>query len=145
MALPLSMFVLVVIGAIVTGNLAVALLEQRTGRNILYAVQAAGAAEAGVTGVVAVWDSYGLDGLVPGDSAVLPAVQLSGGTTYQARVHRLNTELFQLRAMGIRSDAGGAVLARRQLGLILRRGDSAVAGAPTVVPLAHRAWSWMSP
>lgn len=139
--LPLALFAMVVIGALVAAGLALALLEQRAGRNTLYAVQAAGAAEAGAVAVVGGWAGHGLDGLLPGQSATLPAAALPGGTRYQASVHRLNARLFELRVTGTRTDADGGLLARRELGLVLRRGDS---GA-SVAPLTDRAWSWTSP
>jgi hypothetical protein len=142
MVLPLSLFALVVIGALVAGALGLAMLEQRTGRNMLYAVQAAGAAEAGAVAVLGGWAGYGLDALLPGDSAVLAPVELPGGSSYRASVHRLNPELFELRLAGLRVDADGGLLARRELGLILRRPDSASSG---VAPLATRAWDLVSP
>ena len=145
MVLPLALFALVVIGALVAGGLAFALLEQRTGQNTLYAVQAAGAAEVGAVAVVGQWDGLGLDALPPGGQAALPPAALAGGTSYHVTVHRLNPELFELRVAGTRSDAGGRLLARRELGLMLRRADSVAPGGPTVVPLADRAWGWMSP
>ena len=141
MALPLALFALVVIGTLVAAGFAGAVLEQRVGRNTLYAVQAAGAAEAGIAAVVAGWESHGFGALLPGQSAVLAPVQLAGGTTYEPAVHRLNPQLFEVRVVGNRLDADGGILARRELALILRRADSLVPGAPTIAPLANRAWS----
>jgi hypothetical protein len=141
MVLPLALFALVVIGALVAAGLALALLEQRAGRYMLYAVQAGGAAEAGAVAVVGGWAGYGLDALLPGQSAALPAAALPGGTRYEASVHRLNARLFELRVTGTRTDADGGLLARREVGLVLRRADS----GSSVAPLAHRAWSWTPP
>ena len=45
MALALALFALVTIGGIVAGNFFAGLLEQQSGRNVLFAVQAGGAAE----------------------------------------------------------------------------------------------------
>jgi hypothetical protein len=140
LALPLALLTLVVIGAVVAGGFAAALLEQRTGRNTLYLVQAAAAAEAGAAGSVGEWRSRGLEALLPGEIAVLPQVQLSGGATYQATVHRLNAELFELRVAGTLHDADGGLLASRELSLLLRQADSAAVSP--VTPLANRAWSW---
>jgi hypothetical protein len=140
MALPLALLALVVMAALVAGGFAVALLEQRLGRNTLYAVQAAGAAEAGTAAVVAGWEGLGLGLLAPGGSAVLPAVPLPGGTVYRPTVSRLNGELFLVRVEGVRSDAAGGVLARRELGLLVRAVDSAIPGDPPVRPLANRSW-----
>jgi hypothetical protein len=145
LALPLALLALVVIGAVVAAAFTLALLEQRTGQNTLFAVQAAGAAEAGAAAVVGEWAAHGLGALLPGDSAVLPVVQLPAGTVYQATAHRRNAELFELRIAGIRIDADGGTLARHELGLILRRVDSAGPGEPPVRLLANRAWNWLTP
>jgi hypothetical protein len=141
MALPLALLGLVVIAALVAAGFASAHLEQRVGRNTLYAVQAAGAAEAGAVAVVGEWEGHGLELLAPGDSAVLPTVQLPGRTVYSPTVTRLNGELFLVQVEGTRSDAGGGMLARRKVGLLVRVADSAIPGAPPVWPLRNRAWS----
>jgi len=145
LALPLALLTLVVIGAVVASGFALALLEQRTGRNTLFMVQAAGAAEAGAAAVLGQWEAQGLGTLLPGDSALLPAVPLPDGTAYHATVRRLNAELFELRVAGTRTDADGGTLARRDLGLVVRRADSAGPGEPPVALLANRAWNWTSP
>jgi hypothetical protein len=145
MALPLAVLGLVVIAALVAAGFAGAVLEQRIGRNLLYAVQAAGAAEVGAAQVVGEWDAHGLAVLVPGDSVILQPVSLPGRTVYTPTVGRLNTELFQIQVEGIRTDADGSALAHREVSLIVRRADTAVAGAPLVRPLPNRAWSWVSP
>jgi hypothetical protein len=139
MALPLALMALVVIAALVAGGFAGAVLEQRIGRNALYAVQAAAAADAGAAMVVGGWNAHGLNLLATGDSAVLPRVTLPGRSAYAARVLRLNGELFLVRAEGVRGDAAGGILARREVGLLVRPADSAEAGS--VRPLANRAWT----
>ncbi len=140
MALPLALLALVVIAALVTAGFTAAHLEQRIGRNTLYAVQAAGAAEAGATAVVGQWEGRGLGLLAPGDSTVLPAVQLPGRTAYVLTVVRLNGELFRVRVAGMRSDADGGALAEREVALLVRVADSTAPGAPPVWPLRNRAW-----
>jgi hypothetical protein len=139
-ALPLALLALVVIGALVAGGFATALLEQRVGRNTLYAAQAGGAAEAGAVAVVGEWDGLGLGLLAPGDSAVLSVIPLPGRASYSPTVIRLNGELFLVRVAGVRHDAAGGALARREVGLLVRVADSAVPGAPPVWPLRNRAW-----
>jgi hypothetical protein len=140
MALPLALLALVVIAALVASGFASAHLEQRIGRNTLYSAQAAGAAEAGAAAVVGAWEGYGFGLLAPGDSAVLPAPPLPGRTAYSPTVTRLNRELFLVRVAGVRADAGGGALARREVGLLVRVADSAIPGAPPVWPLRNRAW-----
>ncbi len=141
MALPLALLALVVIGALMAGGFAAALLEQRLGRNLLFAVQAEGAAGAGALAVVDQWNDRGLGLLTPGDSAVLPAVRLPGGASHSTTVSRLNGELFLVRAEGVRGDADGQALARREVSLLLRVADSASTGSPPVWPLSSRAWA----
>jgi hypothetical protein len=138
MALPLAVMAVVVIAALVACGFAGAVLEQRIGRNALYAVQAAGAADAGAAMVVGEWSTHGLGLLATGDSSVLPSVPLPGRASYGATVTRLNGELFLVRSEGVRSDAAGGMLARRDVGVVVRLMDSAAAGS--VRPLANRAW-----
>jgi hypothetical protein len=140
MVLPLALLALVVIAALVACAFASAYLEQRIGRNTLYAVQAAGAAEVGAATVVATWEAHGLSVLGPRESTVLPTEVLPGSSAYTPSVSRLNGQLFLLEVEGIRTDADAGPLARRRLGIVLRSVDSAVGGSAGVRPLAHRAW-----
>ena len=138
MALPLAVIALVIVAALVAAGLAGALVEQRVGRNGLYAAQAAGAAASGVGQVVAGWEGYGLGGMALGDSIALPTVFLPGRTEYAPVVTRLNGELFRIRVAATRTDADGEVLASREGDLVVRLGDSGAA-AP-VQPIAGRPW-----
>ena len=138
-ALPLALLALVVIGALVAAAFASAFVEQRLGRNAVYAAQAAGAAEVGIATVVDPWEVHGLGLLRIGESAVLPGEALPGRSGYTPTVRRLNAQLFLFEVEGVRAGADGTPLARRRLGLVLRLADSAAAGLP-VRPLAGRAW-----
>jgi hypothetical protein len=140
MVLPLALLALVVIAALVAGAFASAYVEQRVGRNTLYAVQAAGAAEAGAAAVVGAWEALGLSLLAPGESTVLPTEVLPGSSAYTLSVRRLNDRLYLLEVEGIRADADARPLARRRLGVVLRSADSATPGLPVVRPMAQRAW-----
>ena len=140
MVLPLALLALVVIAAVVACAFASAYLEQRIGRNTLYAVQAAGAAEAGAAAVIGAWEAHGLSLLAPGESTVLPREALPGSSAYMPSIRRLNAQLFLLEVEGIRADAEAGPLARRRLGVVLRSVDSVAAGLPPVAPLVHRAW-----
>jgi hypothetical protein len=140
MVLPLTLLALVVIAALVACAFASAYLEQRIGRNTLYAVQAAGAAETGAATVVGAWEAHSLNLLGPGESVVLPTEVLPGSSAYTPSVSRLNDQLFLLEVEGIRTAADARPLARRRLGVVLRTVDSAVGGPAGVRPLAHRAW-----
>lgn len=140
MVLPLALLALVVIAALVACAFTSAYLEQRIGRNTLYAAQAAAAADAGAATVVGAWEAYGLSLLAPGENTVLPTEVLPGSSAYTASVSRLNDQLFLLEVEGLRADADARPLARRRLGVVLRRVDSAAGGPTGVRPLAHRAW-----
>jgi hypothetical protein len=140
MVLPLALLALVVIAALVAGAFASAYLEQRVGRNTLYAVQAAGAAEAGAAAVVGAWEAHGLSLLAPGESTVLPTEVLPGSSAYTPSVRRLNDQLFLLEVEGMRTDAEVRPLARRRLGVVLRVADSGGPSVPVVGTLAQRAW-----
>ena len=140
MVLPLALLALVVITGLVACAFASAYVEQRVGRNTLYAVQAAGAAEVGATAVVGAWDGNGLSLLAPGASTVLPTEAIPGSSAYSPSVRRLNDQLFLLEVEGMRTAADATPLARRRIGVVLRMADSAGSEHPVVGPLAQRAW-----
>jgi hypothetical protein len=140
MVLPLALLALVVIAALVACAFASAYIEQRIGRNTLYAVQAAGAAETGAAAAIGAWETLGLSLLGPGESTVLPTEVLPGSSAYTTSVRRLNDQLFLLQVEGIRTDADARPLARRRLGVLLRGPEGAAPGIPVVEPLAQRAW-----
>jgi hypothetical protein len=140
MVLPLAILALVVIAALVACAFTSAYLEQRIGRNTLYAAQAAGAAETGAATMVGAWEALSLNLLAPGESTVLPTQALPGSSAYTPSVSRLNDQLFLLEVEGIRTDADARPLARRRLGVVLRSVDSAAGGPAGVRPLAQRAW-----
>jgi hypothetical protein len=139
MALPLAMFALVVMSTAIGAAFVVALLEQRLGRNVLYTVQAASAAEAGVAAVLGSWDDTGVIALAPGATTALPVGSLPGPAAYSPAVTRLNGELFLVRSEGTRLDANGGVLARREVAVVVRLADSA-ATPPGVRLLSDRPW-----
>jgi hypothetical protein len=139
-ALAAALLALIVIGALVGGAVLAAQLEHRMGRNTLYAVQAAAAAEAGVSEVLASWEALGLGALVPGESVSLPAVSRPSRTAFAPTVRRLNGELFLVRVVGSRSDAAGAALAERTVGMLARTAETPGPGSPPVAPLASRSW-----
>jgi hypothetical protein len=139
MALPLALLGLVVISALLASGFVSALLEQRIGRNAMYTVQAAAAAEAGLAATVAEWDQTRLGLLAPSDTAVLAGSTLPGSVEYFPAVIRLNPQLYLVRVIGFRRNRAGGELARREVGLIVRAADSAAAGPP-IRPLRNRAW-----
>lgn len=135
MALAVTIFALVVIGALVATAFHVGHLEQRTGRNGVYAAQAADAAEAGAASLLGDWEAYPqLETLAVGQSVTLPGAGLGPRTTYQPTVLRLTDALYLVRSQGIRTDADGNVLAQRLVGTLLRKLPAGVA------PLTQRSW-----
>ena len=122
MALAVAIFALVVIGALVAGSFYASTLEQRTGRNTLYAAEAAQAAEAGPTAVMANWDQYALNNMPAGTSTALGTTQLNGRAdmSYVPTVTRLNNELFLIQSLGSRVSAAGDTLAQRTVATMAR-------------------------
>jgi hypothetical protein len=122
MALAVAIFALVVIGALVAGAFFAGHLEQRTGRNTLYAAQAADAAERGVAGVVSDWDQFNLNNLPIGGAPTLIATTTTNGgrVQYTQNVRRLNNDLFLVSSLGSRLDASGGKMAQRSVAMVTR-------------------------
>ncbi|MGH7515180.1 MAG: hypothetical protein ACREOQ_19930 [Gemmatimonadales bacterium] len=122
MALAVAIFALVVIGALVAGAFYASTLEQRTGRNSLYAAEAAQAAETGPMLVMGNWDAYALNNLGNGTTTSLGTTYMTGRTDmkYTVSATRLNTELFLLTSLGSRTDASGSELAQNTVATMAR-------------------------
>lgn len=97
MALPMAVFALVVIGALVAGIFFTGRTEQRTGTNTALAAQAFETAEAGVAIQMADWDFNAM-----GVGAVEPIAResLSARAAYSGEVERLSETTFMLRITG---------------------------------------------
>jgi hypothetical protein len=123
-ALAVAVFALVVIGVLVAGTFFAGRLEQQTGRNTLYAAQAAEAAEAGLNEAVRSQSAAALlalaPGADPGDATLLPDVYPSAYTTATRSVNRLTDNLFLVRSLGTRNNGGGGQLASRSLAQLIR-------------------------
>ena len=134
MALAVAIFALVVVGFLVAGAFFAGNLEQRTGRNAVFAAEAADAAESGVVSVLAHWNP-GLSALAVGDSASEPiSSPLGSRLRVSPSVVRLNDELFLIRSLGQRTDASGRVLAERTVASVARLVSAATtAGAAITV------------
>ena len=122
MALAVAIFALVIIGALVAGVFYAGTLEQRTGRNSLYAAEASQAAEAGPTVVMANWDQYALNNLPNNQLTPLGTTSVGGRADMKATttVTRLNSELFLIQSLGTRVDATGHDLAARSVATVAR-------------------------
>jgi len=122
MALAAAIFALVVIGALVAGAFYASTLEQRTGRNSMYAAEAAQAAETGPLAVMANWDQYNLNNMGNGSTLSLGTTYMTGRTDmkYTVSATRLNDQLFLLTSLGSRVDPSGAELARNTVATLAR-------------------------
>jgi hypothetical protein len=123
-ALAVAVFALVVIGALVAGTFFAGQLEQQTGQNTMYAMQAGEVAEAGLTDAVATGtaEEMGKLAIEPADSNDLTTFSFAGVTNVRAsrKITRLTNELFLIKSVGIRIDGSGAALATRSLGQLIR-------------------------
>lgn len=124
-ALAVAVFALVVIGALVAGTFFAGRLEQQTGRNTIYAAQAAEAAEAGLNEAIGGQTAASLLALQTDlDSfADLGTYTVGAGSesmTATRSVRWLADNLFLVRSDGSRSNADGTPLAMRSLGQLIR-------------------------
>jgi hypothetical protein len=140
-ALAVAIFALVIMAALVAGSFFAGRLEQQSGRNTVFAGQAAEAAEAGLVEALGAISSSTLVALpVDGAPLNLGAMSFAAGFRVERQVSRLTSTLFLLRSFAARQDASGAELAVRAVGLLLRLVPDPLGGPPTVAPLAQRGW-----
>jgi Tfp pilus assembly protein PilX len=123
-ALAVAIFALVIIGALVAGTFFAGRLEQQTGQNTVYAMQASEAAEAGLSDGIASQTAAGMQALVvdPGMAANLPDMTTSLGAhvSVARTISRLTDNVFLVRSTGTLTDADGGKLAVRGLGQLIR-------------------------
>jgi hypothetical protein len=141
LALVLAMFAVVVLGAIVGSTFFAGWLEQQSGENTLFAVQAAMGADAGLTDALATVPPASLSALIQGGPPlVLPPMVLANGVSVQRQALRSGGNLFVFTARGSRLNAGGAPLASAMTGLLVHLLADSVSGAQLIVPLRDHAW-----
>ena len=99
-AVPLALFVLVVLGVLISSTLWAAHVESRAGRQALLALKARLAADLAWPDVVARFDSLGGSAMAPGDSLVVGSWAGPGGVSAAVVVHRLGPELFLVDSEG---------------------------------------------
>jgi len=123
-ALAVAVFALVVIGALVAGTFFAGRLEQQTGRNTFAAAQAAEAAEAGLNDAIAGQTAAGLLAVPitadPLQATNLGAFAVGNHASASRSINRLTDNVFLVRSIGTRTDAGGGQLAVRSLGQLIR-------------------------
>jgi len=150
-ALVSSVFVLVIIGALVAGGYFVSAHQARIAAAGPQASSAFYAAEAGLSAGMAQWDTIQIDSLLPGRVAFLTSGRLATGDEYSVDVLRLSPG--QSRSAGyylMRSTgrAHGPRGGRRQVAVLLRGrpepevGDTTLPGPKLYLPqpLAEFAW-----
>src|SRR5919112_3760381 len=141
MALALALFALVIIGGIVAGNFFAGLLEQQSGRNVLFAVQAGAAAEGELWEAMSNAPATTLRSLVVGGAPWDLGVSTAySGVVVERTVTRLADNLFLIQSRGTRQDAAGGLLATRAVGLLARLASDSASGAEELVSLDQRAW-----
>ncbi len=126
-ALVLTVFALVVIGAVVAGTFFVGRVEQTTGYSTVWSRQAGEAAETGLT-----WTMTNVEAptylAIPVWSPATPSELDLGSRTvagmphvsYSSRIRRLNQTLFQVTAVGTRRGTGGRIIASETLVQLVR-------------------------
>ena len=138
-ALAIALFVLAVIGALVSGAFFAGRLEQQSGQNAFFAVQAGEVAEAALSDAIATVAAGTLEGLTVGGAPLdIGTLTLAGGVSARRQVARLTGNLFLIRVRGVRHSAAGSTLAARSLGLLVRLGTAADSGR--VARLSQRGW-----
>jgi hypothetical protein len=119
-ALPLVLFVLVILGIIIAGTFYVARLEQKTGDNAVAGTQAAAVAEAGVDSVMANWSSAVFNSMAVAAETTMPTISMGGNASYTTTLRRLNPTIFMVRADGRQTFPGGGLAGRRQVSKLVR-------------------------
>jgi hypothetical protein len=140
-ALAAAIFALAVVGGIVAGGFGIALLEQQSGRNTLFGLQASEAAEAGVQELLQEAPRSALQSLAIGGAplSLTPATPIAG-TAVVGLISRLADNLYLVRCRGNRIDADGGVLASRSVGLLARWSGDTLDDANLLLPIRERAW-----
>jgi Tfp pilus assembly protein PilX len=100
MALPLALFALVIIAALLAGVFYMGRLEQRTGDNFMARAQASEAAEAGLAATVAAWNGATYNTMANGSEITLPTVTVGGTNTYTPYLLRINQAAYMVRSRG---------------------------------------------
>jgi len=124
-ALAVSLFALVLLGALVAGAFFSARQAMRLGTNVRDSQRALAAAEAGLAAALGGWRSAAFGALPPGRSSVFSGMLPGGTGSYAGTVLRLNRGLFLVRSTG--TDAGG--VSRRTVAWLVRPAPAALAVA----------------
>ena len=119
MALPVALFALVVIGALVAGIFFTARIEIRSGENAMGGARAMEAAQAGLQ--IGAPQVLTAGATTDGQTVALPRTQLgTTGSYYQDSVTRLNKFVYLLRSYGT-YEVGGNVTSTRVVAMLIKR------------------------
>jgi len=141
LALVVSLFCLVVIGAIVAGNFFAGRLEQQSGQNMFFVSEASEGAEAGLSDALVTVSPAALETLpVGGDPLLLSSITLAPGISSTPEISRLTATLFLIHARGIRANAAGEALASRGVGALVHVVTGATPSAPARLQVIERGW-----
>jgi hypothetical protein len=143
-ALAIALFALVVIAALVSGSFFAGRLEQQSGQNLMFAAQALEAAETGLSDVLSSEVPAEIEALPMGIALDLGPLSPAPGVTAARNIVRLTGTFFFIRSTGTRRDAGGAALASRSIGLLVRVAPASGGEPSRFAPLVERAWVQLS-
>lgn len=118
-ALFMAVAVIAALGMISLSGFTLARMERAAGLAAVAEVQVRGAAEAALTDAMAGWPPSATP-TFPGQESPLTSVVVPGPASAQAVVRALGGPVFSLRATGVRLTAGGELLARVQVELLVR-------------------------
>ncbi len=134
----LVVVLLALMGALSLGAFGAALRESRNASDLGAAAHAFEAAETGLAAAASAAAGFG------GAAVFVPQggpASLGGRRRVATTVIRLNESLFLLTSVGERLDGGGAVVARRSLGLVGKLEPGVGSAPPRFVPLDSRGWA----
>jgi len=115
-ALPMAIFALVIVGALVAGSFFVGMQEQQVGRNTVKLQQAFASAEYGAQLTVANWSTDVYNALAVGGTTTIGGSLSGQQGWYRGQVTRLNQQLFLVRSEGFSTDSA----TRQQVGMLVR-------------------------
>ncbi len=123
-ALVFALFSMVVLGALIGGAFFVGRVEQVTGYTTVWASQANGAADAGLTHALntveaATYQAMGVYSPSTPNELALATVS-SDGIAFTDTIRRLNNTLFEVRSTGQKLGSGGVVLAQASVAQLVR-------------------------
>jgi hypothetical protein len=119
-ALPIALFALVIIAALLAGSFYMGRMEQHHGDNTVARAQASEAAEAGLAATVAAWNTGAYNAMANASEITLSTVTVGGTNTYTPTLRRINQATFLVRSEGRHLSRTGAVITRQQLGRLVR-------------------------